>query len=91
MSEKTKEAAQAAAIPDPEELVEYTAPMDPTGERRDITVGVNGEFIHIKRGSTVLIKRKFAEVLQHAAEQELEAMKAKERAAQAAKKALYEL
>lgn len=94
MSEKTTKAAatepEKSAMPDPEELVEYTAPMDPRGELRDFTVGVNGEFIHIKRGATVMIKRKFVEVLQHAAEQELEVLKAKERARKAAEKPLYE-
>lgn len=75
---------------DPEELVEYTAPLDPKGESRDITVGVNGEFIYIKRGSTVWIKRKFLEVLRHADEQQMEAIRARDRAIEAGKKPLYE-
>lgn len=40
MSEKNKE-----TVFDPEALVDYRAPIDSRGESRDITVGVNGEFI----------------------------------------------
>ncbi len=58
---------------DPEELVEYTAPVDPTGKRVDVIVAVNGEMLRIKRGETVKIKRKFLEVLKQAARQEMAA------------------
>ena len=54
---------------DPEELVDFTAPMDPTGARQDILLAVNGETVRVKRGSTVQIKRKFLEVWNNAAEQ----------------------
>lgn len=65
---------------DPEELVDFTAPMDPTGERQDILLSVNGETIRVKRGSTVRIKRKFLEVWNNAAAQTMAARAAMERA-----------
>ena len=71
---KTNEAAREvpapAAAPDPEELVEYTAPMLYTDRERDIVVAVNGETIRIMRGVPVKIKRKFLEVLENARLQE---------------------
>ena len=65
---------------DPEELVDFTAPMDPTGAKRDILLAVNGETVRIKRGSTVRIKRKFLEVWDNAAAQTMAARAAMERA-----------
>lgn len=59
---------------DPEELVEYTAPLLPGEERQsDVFVGVNGETVRFKRGVTVKLKRKFVEVLENAQTQEMEA------------------
>lgn len=56
-------------LPDPEEKVSYTAPLDPKGEAMDVFVCVNGESIRIQRGVPVTIKRKFVEVLDNAAAQ----------------------
>ena len=58
---------------DPEELVDFTAPMDPTGAKRDVLLAVNGETVRIQRGSTVRVKRKFLEVWNNAAEQTMAA------------------
>ncbi len=80
MAEKKTEATKKALSP--EELVEYTAPLDPAGTKRDVLVAVNGELIRIKRGTPVKIKRKFWEVLQGAAEQELAAYRTMEKARQ---------
>lgn len=91
MSEKVKEAAQKAAGQDPEQLVDYHAPIDPMGESRDITVGVNGEFIRIQRGKDVQIKRKFLEVLQNADAQEMAAREARDKAVKSSEKAIYDL
>lgn len=90
-TKETKTAQQGNAVPDPEELVTYDAPLDPRGESRDITVGVNGEFIKIKRGETVQIKRKFFEAIMNANRQELVAVAAKAKAVAEAGKATAEL
>lgn len=63
-----------------EELVDFTAPMDPTGEKRDVLISVNGETIRVQRGSTVRIKRKFLEVWDNAGKQALAARAAMEKA-----------
>ena len=65
---------------DPEELVDFTAPMDPTGAKRDILLAVNGETVRVKRGSTVQLKRKFLEVWNNAAAQAMAARATMERA-----------
>ena len=69
---------------DPEELVEFTAPMDPTGARQDILLSVNGETVRVKRGSTVQLKRKFLEVWNNAAEQTMAARAVMEQAGKTA-------
>ena len=63
-----------------EELVEYTAPLLGTKDRKDVIVGVNGETIRIKRGVKVKIPRKFLKVLQQAADQEYAAYQVMENA-----------
>lgn len=55
-----------AARPDPEELVEYTAPLVYEDRERDVLVAVNGETIRLLRGVPVRIKRKHLEVLENA-------------------------
>ena len=65
---------------DPEELVDFTAPMDPTGTKRDILLAVNGETVRIQRGATVRIKRKFLEVWNNAGAQAMAARAAMEKA-----------
>lgn len=89
MSEKANKAAQAAM--DPEELVSYTAPIDPTGQKQDLLVGVNGEFIRIKRGEEVQIKRKFLEAIENANRQQYAAVVAQQRAEAEGNKALADL
>ena len=71
-----------------EELVPYTAPLLPNLKKRDILVGVNGETLRIKRGVTVMIKRKFYEALQNAAAQEFAALEAREGIRKQGEKAL---
>lgn len=74
-----------------DELVEYTAPLLGSPNKKDIIVGVNGETIRIKRGVPVKIKRKFLKVLQQAADQEMAAYKTMEQAQQQAHKAMSQL
>lgn len=59
-------------LQDPEELVDYTAPLT-GGNTRDIFASVNGETVQIKRGVPVKLKRKFLEVIQNAEKQEYDA------------------
>ena len=67
--EETK-AAPAVKAYDPDELIEYTAPLLPGSKQKDIWVAVNGETCVIKRGIPVQIKRKFLEALQNAQAQQ---------------------
>ena len=83
MSDKKKEGTtQVSQEPqekayDPNELVEYTAPLLPGGNQPDIYGGVNGETFRVKRGVKVMIKRKFLDALMNAQEQQLEAYRAR--------------
>ncbi len=81
MAEKVKNEGTKAVF-DPEELVDYTAPVDPTGDKQDVIVAVNGETLRIKRGVPVKIKRKFWKVLQDAAQQEMAAWQTMRKAAE---------
>ena len=74
---KTKaEETKAEQAYDPNELVEYFAPLLPGGKQKDIWVAVNGETCVIKRGVSVKIKRKFYDALQNAQRQQLAAYQA---------------
>lgn len=90
MSE-TKETKVTAAAIDPEELVSFTAPIDPTGRERDILLSVNGETIRIKRGSTVEIKRKFLECWENSIAQRNAAYIAMEKAVEGGKAPVLEM
>ncbi len=76
---------------DPEELVDFTAPYDPTGEKRDIFLAVNGETLRVKRGETVQIKRKFVEAWNNSLAQTIEARRAREKAKDQAKAAMMDM
>ncbi len=87
---KTKTKAKPKG-PDPEELVDFTAPYDPTGEKRDIFLAVNGETVRVKRGETVKIKRKFVEAWNNSLAQTIEARRAQEKARDQAKTPLMNM
>lgn len=92
MSETKKTAeAKTEKVFDPEELVDYTAPLLPGGKQKDIFCSVNGENCVIKRGVQVEIKRKFYEVLMHAQEQQLAAYKTMANIQNASKKAAADM
>lgn len=61
---------------DPNELVDYMAPLLPGTKQRDIFCAVNGETCVVKRGVPVKIKRKFLSALQNAQTQQLAAYRA---------------
>lgn len=74
MSEtKTNTKAETKAVNDPDELVDYTAPLLPGGKQKDVFCSVNGETCVIKRGIPVKIKRKFHEVLMNSNAQRMAA------------------
>ena len=77
--------------PDPEELVEYTAPLLGPDGARDLFIAVNGESVRIKRGVRVKLRRKFYEALQNAEHQAYDAWVQREQAAGAAASALAEM
>ena len=56
-------------ILDPNEKVEYYAPLLSGRVQKDIIVIVNGESLQLKRGMKHMIKRKFVEALENANEQ----------------------
>lgn len=74
-----------------EELVSFTAPIDPTARERDILLSVNGETIRIKRGSTVEIKRKFLECWNNSVAQKNAAYAAMEQAMEGGKAPVLEM
>ena len=76
---------------DPEELVDFTAPFDPTGEKQDIILSVNGETSRVKRGEAVEIKWKFLEVWDNAQQQANSARKTMEAAVKASQKPMAEI
>lgn len=77
--------------PDPEELVDYFAPVLHGENRQDIFVAVNGESLVIKRGVNVKIKRRFHEVLMNAQAQELRAYETMEAAKRQGERALTDM
>ena len=82
-TKKAEKAAEAKAekVLDPEELVEYTAPLLPGKAQQDVVCIVNGESIRIKRGVDVMIKRKYRDALNNAARQQYAAYAASEKLA----------
>ena len=84
--------SEKKVVNDPmEELVDFTAPYDPTGAQRDILLSVNGETIRVKRGSTVQVKRKFVQLWEDANAQSAAARVAMEKASQGGKTPLLEM
>lgn len=90
-AEDVRETGKAAAAVDPEELVDFTAPYDPTGAAREILLSVNGETVRVKRGETVKLKRKFVEVWENANAQTAAARMTMEKAMESGKTPLLEM
>lgn len=76
---------------DMEELVEYTAPVILGKDDQTIFCQVNGENIRIQRGKRVMIKRKFKNVLEQSAEQEMAAFTYMENVQRGSAKAMADL
>lgn len=60
----------AAPVKPGEELVPIRLFKDNDKYKDDVFVAVNGERIQIRRGETVMIKKKFADVLQQSMDQD---------------------
>lgn len=63
-----------------EEMVEFFIPPDPAMTSQDVLLSVNGETLRVKRGVTVRVKRKFAQVWRQSVDQRLAARRVMERA-----------
>ena len=81
--EKAKKAAELKAYM--EEYVEVKLFKDNDKYKDDVFVSVNGDNCVIKRGERVMIKRKFAEVLDHSEHQDYETSRLIEKATQTKK------
>lgn len=64
------QAVEPETAPDPNELVPFYLFRDNDKYKDDVFVAVNGEGCQIQRGAQVMIKRKFAEVLQRSMDQD---------------------
>lgn len=73
-----------------EEYVEFQIPFN-GADTKPVLIGVNGDFVRIKPGETVSVKRKYVEAWQHAKQQERAAWQAQARAQSASRKALADL
>lgn len=90
MATKKDEAAEEIMIDRGEERVEFMIPR--TGpDDKPVLIGVNGEFIRIRPGEQVSVKRKFVEAYMNSVEAKREAWKTQDRAAKLSRKALAEL
>lgn len=79
------------ARPDPgEEYVDFMLPFNGT-DTKPVMIGVNGEFIRVRPGVTVSVKRKFVEAWLNAQTQERAAWESQIKAQNAGRKALAEL
>ena len=65
-AEAKAKAEAEAMLPDPNEEVEYYAPLLQGRNQKDIIVIVNGDSLRLKRGMKHKIKRKFVEALDNA-------------------------
>lgn len=73
---KVEETKVEEVVFDPNELVDYIAPLLPGTKQKDIFVAVNGETCVIKRGVPVKVKRKYLEALNNAQNQQYAAYQA---------------
>lgn len=73
-----------------EEYVDFMLPFN-GADTKPVMIGVNGEFIRVRPGVTVSVKRKFVEAWLNAQTQERAAWEAQIKAQNAGRKALAEL
>ncbi len=73
-----------------EAYVDFVIPRSGVDDRA-VLIGVNGEFVRVRPGETVRVKRKFVEAWEHAQRQERAAWKTQVRAQEASRRAMAEL
>lgn len=73
-----------------EEYVDFMIPRSGPSDEAKL-IGVNGEFIRVKPGVQVRVKRKFVEAWDHAQEQRNAAWQAQVKRQEASRKALADL
>lgn len=91
MSEKKNEAQAAVPLDPMEELVDFTAPFDPTDSRGEVLLGVNGQVVRVKRGATVRLKRKFVQAWEDANAQAAAARETMDRARRSGRAPMLEM
>lgn len=67
----TEGAPEPPAVPPGEELVPIRLFKDNDKYKDDVFVAVNGERVQIRRGETVMVKKKFADVLEQSMQQDM--------------------
>lgn len=70
-AKKAAKTEKASAVPPGEELVSIRLFKDNDKYKDDVFAAVNGERVQIRRGETVMIKRKFADVLEQSMKQDM--------------------
>ena len=85
-----KAEATLAAVDRGEEFTDFRIPGTGVDDRPEL-IGVNGEFIRVRPGETVRVRRKFVEAWENAQAQEREAWRTRQRAQEASRRALAEL
>ncbi len=73
-----------------EEYVDFLIPRTGVDQKPEL-IGVNGEFIRVRPGEPVRVRRKFVEAWENAQAQEREAWRTQMRAQEAGSRALAEL
>ena len=73
-----------------EEYVDFMIPLGGP-DSKPVLIGVNGEFIRVRPGEQVQVKRKFVEAWTNAQRQQRAAWEAQTRAQNASRKALADL
>ena len=89
-AEATEEVVEETPIDRGEEYVEFMIPRTGPSDEAKL-IGVNGEFIRVKPGVQVRVKRKFVEAWDHAQEQRNAAWQAQVKRQEASKRALADL
>ena len=84
------EKTESAALDRGEEYVDFMIPFNGTDTRPEL-IGVNGEFIRVRPGVQVRVKRKFVEAWEHAQAQERAAWQTQLDAQNRSRRALAEL
>lgn len=90
MAKATEKPAEETTVNPGDELVDFIIPRSGPSDKAEL-IGVNGEFIRVRPGERVRVKRKFAEAWENSQAAMREAWDAQTIAQNASKKALADL